>query len=141
VPATTPISKLPYPLGTDLIADGDDAIHALATGLDGSNWATLAALSPFNGIIQWARRANAVFVILNLGSTAGWAANAVIVSGMPMAARIQDPGTGLALFTGQGGGALRTVYVTAAGEIKTGEAAAGSPFWGAFSYPAANPQP
>jgi hypothetical protein len=31
---TTPISNLPYPLGTDRVMDGDDAIKALATALD-----------------------------------------------------------------------------------------------------------
>lgn len=33
MPATTP-HGLPYPLGTDRVADGDDAIHNLATALD-----------------------------------------------------------------------------------------------------------
>ena len=31
--ATTP-GGLPYPVGTDFVVDGDDAIHALATALD-----------------------------------------------------------------------------------------------------------
>ena len=31
---TTPISALPYPTGTDRVADGDNAIQALATALD-----------------------------------------------------------------------------------------------------------
>lgn len=30
MPATTPTYKLPYPLGTDRVADGDDAIRKLA---------------------------------------------------------------------------------------------------------------
>jgi hypothetical protein len=40
MPATTP-RGLPYPLGTDPVADGDDAIHNLATALDTAvlaNW-------------------------------------------------------------------------------------------------------
>jgi|SRR6185369_543 len=33
MPATTP-KGFPYPLGTDRLADGDDAIHSLATAVD-----------------------------------------------------------------------------------------------------------
>lgn len=33
MPATTP-KGYPYPLGTDRVMDGDDAIHALATAVD-----------------------------------------------------------------------------------------------------------
>jgi len=32
--AETPIYALPYPLGTDLIIDGDDAIRALAERIE-----------------------------------------------------------------------------------------------------------
>lgn len=34
MPATTPTNGLPYPLGTDRVMDGDDAIKALAEALD-----------------------------------------------------------------------------------------------------------
>lgn len=141
MPATTPISKLPYPLGTDLLSDGDNAIQALAVGLDGSNLAALTPVPPFSGQLWWARRANIVFVVLNLAASGAWAANQAISTGMPLAARPLDPGLSLWLFTGQGGGAIRTVYVTAAGNLMTGEAGSTNPFWGTFCYPAANPQP
>lgn len=42
MPATTPTNKLPYPIGTDLLADGDNAIQALATALDGTPWAAVS---------------------------------------------------------------------------------------------------
>ena len=140
MPATTPNSGLPYPLGTDRVMDGDDAIHSLATALDGSNWASLVGVAPFAGQLWWARRANTVTVGLNLSASAGWASNQLITT-LPLQARPLAPGTLLLLFTGQGGGVVRTVYVESGGAIKTGEASSTNPFWGCFSFPAANPQP
>ena len=35
MPANTPLFAFPYPLGTDRVADGDDAIHALALAVEG----------------------------------------------------------------------------------------------------------
>ena len=43
----TPISNLPYPEGTDRVMDGDNAIKALATALDGqTNGGPWTAMSP-----------------------------------------------------------------------------------------------
>lgn len=59
MPATTPNLALPYPLGTDRVMDGDDAIHSLATALDGTAWVGIAAFANgwtnFGGGYQAAR--------------------------------------------------------------------------------------
>jgi len=142
MPSTTPVSKLPYPLGTDLLADGDNAIANLATALDGSAWAALTPVAPFSGQLWWARRSNVVFVNLNLGSTAG-TSNGQLITTLPSMGYPSIPAGGaILLFAGQAGGLIRTVYVEVTGAIKAGEGWANTnPFWGTFSFPAANPQP
>lgn len=138
----TPNSHLPYPIGTDRVMDGDDVIRALATALDGSNWATVNTAAPFGGNCYWARRSNMVTVALNLSASASWTGNQLIAT-LPAAARPLDPGPNLILlFIGQGGGVLRTVLVDVSGQILAGEGGpAGTPFWGTFTYPAGFPQP
>jgi hypothetical protein len=43
VPGNTPFYAFPYPLGTDLIADGDDVIHSLATAVENAMKGTAGA--------------------------------------------------------------------------------------------------
>jgi hypothetical protein len=54
--ATTP-GGLPYPIGTDFVVDGDNAIRALAEELDGeiySRWAMASGMQPLvGGFVAW----------------------------------------------------------------------------------------
>lgn len=78
MPANTP-KGYPYPLGTDRLADGDDAIHALATAVDtmigvgaaGSVSVTTPASGAGTAAVTFpvGRFASAPFVALTLVST------------------------------------------------------------------------
>ena len=46
MPATTSAKNLPYPLGTDRLMDGDDAIHSLAAAVDNMVQTGLVTLTP-----------------------------------------------------------------------------------------------
>lgn len=46
MPANTPDKGYPYPLGSDRLMDGDDAIHALATSVDYSIQAGTVVVTP-----------------------------------------------------------------------------------------------
>lgn len=49
MPANTPVFAWPYPLGTDLLADGDDAIRNLATAIENTfkqaTWTNLTLIN------------------------------------------------------------------------------------------------
>lgn len=140
----TPVSKIPYPVGTDRVADGDNAMRAIAMAVDGLNWTALTPNAGFSGQLWYARRSNMVSVALNLSLSAGVAAN-VAICNLPNNAAAEGPPSGaLLIYSGQGGGVLRTVYLNAASGgavIYTGEAwTAAQPFWGTLNYPALYPQ-
>lgn len=54
MPANTPDKAFPYPLGSDRLMDGDDAIHALALAVDNSiqsGSVTLTTIADTNVIV------------------------------------------------------------------------------------------
>jgi hypothetical protein len=140
MPATTPVSKIPYPVGTDRVADGDNAMQAIAMALDGLAWVTLALSAGWTGSIYWARRSNVCFILSNASKSSA-ITNGELIATLPANGFPSIPAGGILLLVGQGAGVLRTMTLDAAGALKAGENAstAMSP-WGHWAYPAANPQ-
>lgn len=65
MPANTPNIGLPYPLGTDRAMDGDDAIHSLATKLDGSQAACPGPVEVSNNQTVVVLRSGIVVISIN----------------------------------------------------------------------------
>jgi len=75
---TTPKALLPYPTGTDRVADGDNAIQALATALDSTAYATSAPVTAGPNVVAGAGGAfrRGLMVVLALE---GWTTSAALV--------------------------------------------------------------
>jgi hypothetical protein len=56
MPANTPRLALPYPLGTDPVSDGDDAIKNLAQALDFGGVRVGSAMFPFAAAVNAVRK-------------------------------------------------------------------------------------
>jgi hypothetical protein len=80
MPSTTP-NGLPYPIGTDRVMDGDDAIKSLATAVDvgvltQTGPTALVANGVSSGAVTWQYRGGIVFVVTTCIFTTPIAANA-----------------------------------------------------------------
>lgn len=146
MPANTPKLALPYPLGTDLLADGDNAIQNLALALEAllngdtnpypvATWLALSydSSTTVAGNIYYTRRAGWVAVELAIAVGAGGAAGGAPLS-LPIPVGYRP--SRQILRQVQGAGVLRGVSMNTDGIIRVdfgGTANAG--FYGGFIYP------
>lgn len=135
--STTP-GGLPYPLGTDRLMDGDDAIRALALAIDtrlgtDSGWITLPNASGITGTAQLCVRNGWVFINLHVyGTIVAGATVLVAAGGIPAAYRstgdYEGPGRVAASVFGH-------TQVQATGQINSISPIATTAWTASLSYP------
>lgn len=136
--ANTPLTNLPYPIGTDKVINGDNAIKALADALDGNATMGTAAAVTLGALVTGGgtcyRKPGFVIASVDFTIGAGGVAASFIVAGVP--ANYRPPGTfHFQLGTTVNPSVQHMFRVTAAGGIETVNALAaglriiGSPHW------------